>query len=164
MKLKFSLPTIFSAKKRKLSKANSSTYLFEDDLPVVLSLAKAAGVGESKALRVIVSDWIRIQRVKTIGKDHVEDPIRRIYERVIEERISPLADLVRQLQGSVEKLAGSQSAARATEFLTQSTTDARGEILNAIAGLRARSSRRAVIFLNPPPRRSTNSTRSKAPS
>lgn len=137
MKLKFSLPKISDARKRKLSKTNSSTYLHEDDSAVVLSLAKAAGVGESEALRVIVSDWISSQRVKAMGRDQVEDPIRRIYERVVEERINPLAELVRQIKGSVEKLASGQPAPQMRELLPAAGQDNGGEILSAINGLRS---------------------------
>lgn len=104
MKKKISLPKDNSTKKRKIARPSCGTHLFEDDYKEIIGMCKAEGVKESEALRLIVSEWFRDQRVKALGKDNVEDPIRRIYERVIGEQLEPLFDTVRNVKSMVEKL------------------------------------------------------------
>lgn len=103
MRRRYALPKISGTKKRKIAKPNSSTHLFTDDYKEVLDICQAEGIKESEAIRLIVSDWLRSKKVEALGKDQVEDPIRRVYERVIGEQIAPLVETVQALKTALEK-------------------------------------------------------------
>lgn len=137
MKRKFSLPKDNSTKKRKIAKPSCGTHLFEDDYKEIISMCRAEGVGESEALRLIVSEWMRDQRVKALGKDHVEDPIRRIYERVITEQLAPLSESVRSIKSSVEKLSQNRALPAAPGYSSNIAPEQSSGIMAAINELKS---------------------------
>lgn len=91
-----------NSKKRTIAKPNCSTRLFVDNYREVQQMIRAQGSNESEVLREIVSDWFRMKRIQALGRDQTEDPIRRIYERVIEEKIkehiTPLTTTLSELK------------------------------------------------------------------
>lgn len=89
-------------KKRKLCKQTSGTKLYQDDHKELVKICERNQQTEGEVLREIVSDWLRGKRVETLGRNQVEDPIRRIYERVIGEQIAPLVENIKTLKSAVE--------------------------------------------------------------
>ena len=127
MKIKKPKVANTSGKKLRLTRANTSSKLFADDHRTVQSLTTAWGVPPGEVIRLIVYDWLRAQRVKSLGDESDSDSLRPIYERVLDEKLAPLAEALRQLQsgpGQSHQNAGHQ------------TTQTAGPVLEAIAGLR----------------------------
>jgi hypothetical protein len=136
MRSKFSLPKYLGPRNRKIARPNSSTHLFEDDYKFILVLCKSENVTESEAIRLIISDWIRCKKVEALGRDQVEDPIRRIYERVMDEQLAPLVETVRKIKLSPEKLSNNGSHSQEASSSTFSSGERDSNILDAIASLR----------------------------
>jgi hypothetical protein len=136
-RVRFSLPKFLSTKKHELAKINSSTYLHKDEYPIIQDLCNAEGVKESEALRLIVSDWIRRKRVEALGRDNSEDPIRKIYERVMEEQIAPLLLDIQAMKSSLDKLSSKSSTSEISTALQGQIPDQSSDILEAIKRLRS---------------------------
>jgi hypothetical protein len=136
MKRRYALPKVSSTKKRKIARPNSSTHLFTDDYKEVLDICQTEGIKESEALRLIVSDWIRDKKVEALGKDQLEDPIRRVYERVISEQIAPLVESVKTMKSVVERLSRGGGASPDKSQPSASPMPQTLGLLEAIAELR----------------------------
>lgn len=74
-----------------LSKKSSNTKLFADDHVTVGKLTGSWGKAESEVIRLIVSDWLRSNRVRALGRDEASEQVRAVYERVVSEQVAPLA-------------------------------------------------------------------------
>ena len=81
------------------AKTTSSTKLFVDDYKTVGDLMNAWDETEAGVIRIIVHDWLRSQRVRTLGRDEASEQVRAVYERVISEQVAPLAAAVLELKG-----------------------------------------------------------------
>jgi hypothetical protein len=77
-----------------VTKVSSSSRLYVDDFQEVASMCRAENSNESEVIREIVHDWLRIKKVEALGRDQIEDPVRRIYERVLAQQIEPLHDAI----------------------------------------------------------------------
>src|SRR5947208_14464371 len=73
------------------AKPTSSTKLYADDYKTVDSLAAAWGETPAGVIRIIVHDWLRSQRVRSLGRDEASEAVRGVYERVVSEQVEPLA-------------------------------------------------------------------------
>src|SRR5437868_10779857 len=85
-------------------KVPCSTKLHPDTYRYVKSYVKAHKTTESEAIRDILDDWFRIKRVEALEKDETSSPVRKIYERVIDEKLQPLTILIEQLKSSFDLL------------------------------------------------------------
>ncbi len=112
-------------RKPRLHKTTSSAKLFNDDYKTVHTLTTTWGVSPGEVIRLIVYDWLRTQRVKELGDD--SDSTKPSYERMLDEKLTPLIEAVRLLQRNVS---------RATSDFTEQSPQAPGSILRAIEDLR----------------------------
>jgi hypothetical protein len=91
------------------AKPTSSTKLYADDYKTVDSLAATWGETPAGVIRIIVHDWLRSQRVRSLGRDEASEAVRGVYERVVSEQVAPLAAAVLELKGLLGKRASSQT-------------------------------------------------------
>lgn len=84
-------------KRPALAKKSSNTKLFADDHVTVGKLTGSWGKAESEVNRIIVSDWLRSNRVRAMGRDEAAEAVRGIYERVISEQVAPLTRGIEEL-------------------------------------------------------------------
>lgn len=89
---------------RPKAKKNSSTVLYSDDYRKLVAECAGIGVTESERLREIVSAYYSNERLKTIGRDYVESPIKNIHQDAIAAEVSPLKDKVTALVKEVQQL------------------------------------------------------------
>lgn len=138
MKTRTPRTTKSGSKKRRIAKPNCTTRIFEDNYRELQQMIRAQGSNESEILREIVSDWFRMKKVQALGRDQTEDPIRRIYERVVEEKITAhISPLTASLQ-ELKKMLGAFTGNRTSAPIVQSPTQNGGNtILEAIESLRA---------------------------
>jgi hypothetical protein len=80
------------------AKPTSSTKLYADDYKTVDSLAATWGETPAGVIRIIVHDWLRSQRVRSLGRDEASEAVRGVYERVVSEQIAPLAAGILELK------------------------------------------------------------------
>jgi hypothetical protein len=87
---------------RPKAKKNSSTVLYADDYRKLVAECDEKGVTESERLREITSAFYSNERLKTIGRDYVESPIRDIHQDAIAAEVAPMKDkmviLVKEVQ------------------------------------------------------------------
>ena len=81
------------------AKPTSSTKLYADDYKTVDSLTATWGETPAGVIRIIVHDWLRSQRVRSLGRDEASEAVRGVYERVVSEQIAPLAAGILELKG-----------------------------------------------------------------
>lgn len=91
-------------RKRRISKLTCSTKLYQDDHRTLTALVKDKASSESEVLRDIVSEWLRMKRVEALGKTQGEETVRKIYERILEEQLSPFTDQLRSIKASLHSL------------------------------------------------------------
>lgn len=123
------------SKKRKLAVPSSTTKLYADNYRDVAAMMREQSKSESEVIREIVSDWYRMKKIQALGKDQTEDPVRRIYERVIDERINPLTDSINELKSAIKNLPKSQTSAGSITS-TEQPSEANNELQTAITELR----------------------------
>jgi hypothetical protein len=111
MRRKLNTTVKSGSKKRKLAVPSSTTKLYADDFRSVADMMRQQEKTESEVLREIVSDWFRKKRVEAYGKDQTDESVRRVYERIIDERISPLSEVVHQVKAAIDNLPNSQAVA-----------------------------------------------------
>lgn len=85
------------------AKPTSSTKLFAEDYKSVDSLTRTWGETPAGVIRLIVYDWLRSQRVRTMGRDEASEEVRGVYERVVSEQVAPLAAGILELKGLLGK-------------------------------------------------------------
>lgn len=119
----------------KLSKKSSNTKLYADDHVTVGKLVGSWGKPESEVIRVIVSDWLRSNRVRAMGRDEAAEEVRGVYERVISEQVAPLARGIEELNKKLGALQGVDSSPAAGA--KASAAAPAGEFRELIAGVRA---------------------------
>jgi len=95
------------------AKPTSSTKLYADDYKTVDSLTATWGETPAGVIRIIVHDWLRSQRVRSLGRDEASEAVRGVYERVVSEQIAPLAAGILELKGLLGKRASSQAQSTA---------------------------------------------------
>jgi hypothetical protein len=122
-------------KKRKLCKQTSGTKLYQDDHKEVVKICDRNQQTEGEVIRKIVSDWLRGKRVEALGRNQVEDPVRRIYERVIDERINPLTNSINELKAAIKNLPKSGSSPGSIPSTEQPATQS-SELQPLLAELR----------------------------
>lgn len=122
-------------KRPALAKKSSNTKLFADDHVTVGKLTGSWGKAESEVIRIIVSDWLRSNRVRAMGRDEAAEEVRGVYERVVSEQVAPLArdlaEIKRALAGGTQLNAASHAPGNQAPV---SRAAAAGE---SVAGLRA---------------------------
>lgn len=85
------------------AKPTSSTKLFAEDFKAVDSLTRTWGETPAGVIRLIVYDWLRSQRVRSLGRDEASEEVRGVYERVVSEQVAPLAAGILELKGLLGK-------------------------------------------------------------
>src|SRR5205085_8195365 len=91
------------------AKPTSSTKLYADDYKTVDSLTATGGETPAGVIRIIVHDWLRSQRVRSLGRDEASEAVRGVYERVVSEQVAPLAAGILELKGLLGKRDSSQA-------------------------------------------------------
>jgi hypothetical protein len=89
---------------RPKAKKNSSTVLYADDFRKLVAECDEKGTTESERLREIVSAFYSNERLKTIGRDYVESPLRNLHQGVIIAEVAPLIDKMAILVKEVQNL------------------------------------------------------------
>ena len=106
-------PSVPSGKRGRrkpiFAKPTSSTKLYADDYKTVDSLAATWGETQAGVIRIIVHDWLRSQRVRSLGRDEASEAVRGVYERVVSEQIAPLAAGILELKGLLGNRISSQA-------------------------------------------------------
>ena len=90
--------------RRKLSSRTSATTLYQQDALEVKNICHLEGATEAAVLRHIVSDWLRIRRMKSYGSDQLTAPLRAVYEQVVSEQIQPLGIQLKSILAGVKGL------------------------------------------------------------
>lgn len=123
-------------KRPALAKKSSNTKLFADDHMTVGKLVGAWGKAESEVIRIIVSDWLRSNWVRAMGRDEAAEEVRGFYERVVSEQVAPLARDLAEIKRVLGALA--QPGAAAAASARQPAGEARAAVAGeSAAGLRA---------------------------
>ncbi|MFL6284594.1 MAG: hypothetical protein ACJ74Q_15720 [Pyrinomonadaceae bacterium] len=86
-----------------LAMPTSSTKLYAEDYKTVDSLTRSWGETPAGVLRLIVHDWLRMQRVRAMGRDEASEEVRGVYERVVSEQVAPLAAGILELKALMGK-------------------------------------------------------------
>src|SRR5437763_14736491 len=73
------------------AKPTSSTKPYADDYKTVDSLTATWGETPAGVTRIIVHDWLRSQRVRSLGRDEASEAVRGVYGTVVSEQVAPLA-------------------------------------------------------------------------
>ena len=89
-----------------LAKESSNAKLFADDYVTVGKLIKAWGKTESEVIRIIVYDWLRANRVRSLGQDEAAEAVRGVYERVVSEQVAPLVRGIEEVKRALASSAG----------------------------------------------------------
>lgn len=89
---------------RAKAKKSSSTVLYSDDYRRVAADCAERGITESEQLREITSAYYSNERLKTIGRDYIESPIKNIHREAIAAEVAPLKDKVTNLVMDVRYL------------------------------------------------------------
>jgi hypothetical protein len=121
-------------KRPALAKKSSNTKLFADDHVTVGKLTGSWGKAESEVIRIIVSDWLRTNRVRAMGRDEAAEEVRGVYERVVSEQVAPLAQDLAEIKSVLGALTPQGLAAASTG--RQGANEGRAPVAS-VAGLRA---------------------------
>ncbi len=123
-------------KRPALAKKSSNTKLFADDHVTVGKLTGSWGKAESEVIRIIVSDWLRSNRVRAMGRDEAAEEVRGVYERVVSEQVAPLAQELAEIKRVLGALTPQGLAAASTG--RQGANEGRAAVAGeSVAGLRA---------------------------
>lgn len=104
---------------RLVSSKASGTKLFVDDLREVIKLAQAEGRGTiSDVIRDLVHEALAYRRLRAMGRDATEEPLRRIHQEALSAGISPLESELKEIKETLRKLDadGRQKADSAKEI------------------------------------------------
>jgi hypothetical protein len=76
-----------------------------DDLREVIKLSQTEGRGTiSDILRDLVHEALAYRRMRAMGRDTTEDPIRRIYEQAVSAGINPLEGELKAIKEALRQL------------------------------------------------------------
>jgi hypothetical protein len=90
---------------RLISNKASGTKLFIDDLREVIRLAELERRGTiSDCIRDLVHEALAYRRVRAMGRDATEEPLRRIHQQAISAGINPLEIEIREMKEMIRKL------------------------------------------------------------
>ncbi|MGE0133447.1 MAG: hypothetical protein AB7U82_35675 [Blastocatellales bacterium] len=90
---------------RLVSSKASGTKLFVDDLREVVKLAQVERGGTvSDVIRELVHEALTLRRLKAMGRDAAEEPLRRIQQQAVSEGISPLEQEIKEIKAALAKL------------------------------------------------------------
>ena len=90
---------------RLISNKASGTKLFVDDLREVIRLAEVERRGTiSDCIRDLVHEALAYRRVRAMGRDATEEPLRRIHQQAISAGINPLEIEIREIKEMIRKL------------------------------------------------------------
>jgi hypothetical protein len=91
---------------RLVSSKASGTKLFVDDLREVVKLAQAEGRGTiSDIIRDLVHEALAYRRLRAMGRDTAEEPLRRIHQQAVSAGINPLEVDLKEIKETLGKLA-----------------------------------------------------------
>jgi hypothetical protein len=86
-------------------RANPPHQLFVDDLREVVKLAQAEGRGTiSDVIRDLVHEALAYRRLRAMGRNAAEEPLRRIQQQAVSAGLNPLEVELKEIKETLRKL------------------------------------------------------------